>query len=127
MAQNFFDRAYSTTAQDAVKDLYEDWAETYDDDVTENGYMTPARCAAALASHLADQDAPVFDFACGTGLSGAELAAEGFTQIDGVDLSEAMLQTARGKGVYSSLLKAEPGALPEAKICLLYTSDAADE
>ena len=114
MTSKFFDRAYRTTEQEAVKDLYEDWAETYDADVAENGYVTPARCAAALASQLADKDAPILDFACGTGLSGAALASQGYSVIDGVDLSEAMLDEARKRGIYRALTRGEPDQPPPA-------------
>ena len=104
----FFDRAYGTTEQGEVQDLYEDWAATYDDDVIENGYETPGRCAAALAEFLSPPDTPIFDFACGTGLSGAALASLGFTVIDGVDISEAMLEVARKRGIYRDLRQTEP-------------------
>ena len=104
----FFDRAYGTTEQGEVQDLYEDWAATYDDDVIENGYETPGRCAAALAEFLSPPDTPIFDFACGTGLSGAALASLGFTVIDGVDISEAMLDVARKRGIYRDLRQTEP-------------------
>lgn len=112
MASKFFDRAYRTTEQHAVHDLYDDWAETYDADVIENGYVTPKRCAAALAMHLPTRDAPILDFACGTGLSGEAIAAHGFTVIDGVDLSDAMLKTARKRNIYRSLFKADPDQAP---------------
>ena len=113
MAQGFFDRAYATTAQDAIEDLYDDWAESYDADLTGNGYLTPGRCAAALAGQIDRRDAPILDFACGTGLSGAALAAEGFTVIDGIDLSAAMLRTARARGHYRHLVKADPDQPPD--------------
>lgn len=113
MSSTFFDRAYGTTKQADVQDLYEDWAETYDKDVTENGYQTPARCAAALAAHLSPHDAPIFDFACGTGLSGAALASVGFSVIDGVDISQAMLDIAAKRGVYRTLSAVEPEAEPD--------------
>ncbi len=109
----FFDRAYGTTAQDAVQDLYEDWADSYDDDLARNGYQTPARCAAALAAHLTPHDAPIFDFACGTGLSGAALASVGFSVIDGVDISQSMLDIAAKRSVYRSLMRAQPEADPD--------------
>jgi predicted TPR repeat methyltransferase len=112
MVSGFFDRVYRTTEQDAVESLYDDWAETYDADLIENGYLTPGRCAAALAAHLPERDAPILDFACGTGLSGAAIAAQGFTVIDGVDLSEAMLNVARKRGAYRNLFKADPDQPP---------------
>ncbi len=113
MGKKFFERAYRTTEQKEVEDLYEDWAATYDADVIENGYMTPARCASALASFLVERDAPILDFACGTGLSGMAVAEHGYTVIDGVDLSESMLETARKRGIYRALFKAEPDQAPD--------------
>ena len=112
MARDFFDQVYRTTAQDAVETLYDDWASSYDDDVTGNDYRTPGRVAAALAAHLPARETPVLDFACGTGLSGAALAAAGFTVIDGCDLSAPMLETARGRGIYRHLVKLAPDEAP---------------
>ena len=108
MTRDIFKRVYATTDPSDVEALYDEWAGRYDDDVTANGYATPARCAAALATHLPDRGAPILDFACGTGLSGAALAAEGFTVIDGVDLSDAMLRAARARGLYRCLTKIAP-------------------
>ncbi|MBK1695802.1 class I SAM-dependent DNA methyltransferase [Rhodovibrio salinarum] len=113
MASDFFDKVYRTTAQDAVETLYNDWAGTYDTDVTGNGYMTPGRVAAALAAHLPTPNTPILDFACGTGLSGAALAAEGFSVIDGCDLSGPMLETARTRGIYRHLFKLAPDEAPD--------------
>jgi predicted TPR repeat methyltransferase len=114
MTGSFFDRVYNTTDQDAVEELYADWAGSYDDDVTGRGYATPGRTAAALAAYLPARDTPILDFACGTGLSGEALAAEGFSVIDGCDLSEPMLQTARTRGIYRNLVKLAPDEAPDA-------------
>ncbi len=115
MGEKFFDKVYGTEGADALRELYDDWAETYDDDVTGAGYATPARCAAALAAHLTPHTAPILDFGCGTGLSGQALAALGFTTIDGVDLSEGMLETAAKRGVYRHLRRIEPDDIGVAK------------
>ena len=114
MTSDFFDKVYRTTAQDAVETLYDEWAGTYDDDVTGNDYRTPGRVAAALAAHLPARDTPILDFACGTGLSGLALAQEGFSVIDGCDLSDPMLETARSLGIYRHLVKLAPDEAPEA-------------
>lgn len=115
MAKNFFDKVYHTTEQDAVETLYDDWAATYDADVTGNDYRTPGRTAAALAAHLPRRDTPILDFACGTGLSGAALADAGFSVIDGCDLSQPMLETARARGIYRHLVKLAPDEAPDAR------------
>jgi SAM-dependent methyltransferase len=49
------------------------------------------------------------DLGCGTGRTGAWLAARGVGEIDGVDLSPGMLAAARARGVYASLREAEVG------------------
>jgi predicted TPR repeat methyltransferase len=115
MANDFFDKVYKTTDQDAVETLYDDWAGSYDADVTGNDYRTPGRVAAALADRLPDRSTPILDFACGTGLSGKALAEQGFTVIDGCDLSEPMLETARSLGIYRHLAKLAPDEAPDAK------------
>lgn len=115
MTEKFLEKAY--TARDAVqtRSLYDDWAASYDAEVSDNGYATPARCAKALAQFTDDLDAPVLDFGCGTGLSGKALAREGFTRVDGVDLSADMLAEAKGKYVYHELrqIDADENPLPE--------------
>lgn len=104
----FLDKVYAVDGADATRDLYDDWAPGYDAELAEAGYATPQRCAAALAAHVTDRAAPVFDVGCGTGLSGVALAAEGFTVIDGGDLSAGMIEEARKKGVYRDLVVTGP-------------------
>jgi len=55
------------------------------------------------------------DFGCGTGLSGLALKATGFAQIDGTDISEEMLEKARGRGIYQHLWSSAPGELAHVK------------
>ena len=105
MSNHSFHRVYHTTSQDSVETLYDDWAGTYDDDVTGNDYRTPGRVADAEAAHPPVGVAALHEFACGTGLSGAALAGVGFSVIDGCDLSEPMLETARARGIYRHLVK----------------------
>jgi predicted TPR repeat methyltransferase len=88
---------------------YDAWAGTYDRDLSASGYVAPERCAAALARFAPDRAAPLLDVACGTGVSGSALRAEGFTTIDGVDFAPEMLEKARAKGVYRTLTAADLG------------------
>lgn len=48
MAQEHFDRAYTVRTNDETKDLYDNWAATYDSDLTGVGYAQPARVAEAF-------------------------------------------------------------------------------
>lgn len=97
------DTVYELETSGDPAGFYDAWADGYDDELAENGYVTPRRCAEALAAHVADLSAPVLDLACGTGLSGAALRAAGFACIDGLDISEEMLARARARGVYRDL------------------------
>ena len=102
MAEKFLDKVYKARTAAETRALYDDWSATYEAEVAENGYATPARCADALARCVAF-DAAILDFGCGTGLSGLALRAAGFTTLDGVDLSADMLAQARAKGLYRAL------------------------
>lgn len=103
MGRSFLDKAYAARDAASTRRLYDDWAESYDTEVTGHGYVTPMRCAEALARFIDDPARPVLDFGCGTGLSGEALATAGFSTIDGCDLSPDMLREAEAKGVYRTL------------------------
>jgi predicted TPR repeat methyltransferase len=109
-ASYFLDNIYKTDGGESMRRYYDDWADTYDTDLDMNDYRTPGRCAAALAAHLDDLDAPILDFACGTGISGAALKDAGFTTIDGSDISDGMLEKARAKGAYRDLYRVDADA-----------------
>lgn len=100
MTENFLDKVYAARGEEQTREIYDNWAASYEAEVAQNGYATPGRCAQALAKVTEDLTAPVLDFGCGTGLSGLALKLAGFSTIDGVDLSAEMLAQAQAKGVY---------------------------
>ena len=111
MAKSFLATAYALDGPEAVTAFYQDWAASYDAEIEQNGYVTPRRCAEALAGLATNMAAPVLDLGCGTGLSGLALRAAGFSAIDGVDVSAAMLDQARAREcVYRNLTETSIGA-----------------
>lgn len=97
-------RAYDVRTRDEVRDLYRDWAESYDRDMVNHlDYVGPENVARLLDGHISDRQTAVLDVGCGTGLVGKHLAALGYTTIDGLDLSAEMLEVAGQKGVYRDL------------------------
>jgi predicted TPR repeat methyltransferase len=106
--------AYALQSQDAVKDLYRDWAHSYDTGFSVGqGYQIPREVALAFCG--AGGTGPVLDVGAGTGLVGEQLRALGVWDIDGVDLSADMLGVAATKGYYRDLIEADitqpmPGA-----------------
>lgn len=111
--QSFFDRipAESNTDADKCRDLYDEWASTYDHDLTDasHGYVGPQEAAKAVAKHNTKSGLLVLDAGCGTGLSGVALkeAVGADTVIDGVDISPGMLALAAKKEVYRNLQTAD--------------------
>jgi len=102
-------KAYAVETPDEVNDLYHDWAESYDQDLLSQDldYVAPQEAVQIFKSHFTQTSAAILDVGCGTGLSGLALANAGFTQIDGIDLSPAMLEQARQKKVYQTLQQAD--------------------
>lgn len=88
----------------ALTDLYRDWSDKYDSDVTTDGYVAPLMCAL-----LAEQAAPskgqakILDVGCGTGLVGKELHTRlPNATLVGADLSPEMTECASETGHYDS-------------------------
>jgi len=96
----FLDKVYDLDDARKTQELYRDWAASYDAELRDSGYASPARAAAAMAAQVADVTAPLLDLGCGTGLSGQAFRDAGFTTIDGTDFSEEMLAHAKTKGIY---------------------------
>ncbi len=93
-------------------ELYTEWADSYDNDVTSRGYHTPCRMAEALLQFKDQISGPILDFGCGTGISGVALTLAGFDQIHGTDITEEMLKRAEEKSVYQRLWLSQPGDTP---------------
>lgn len=119
MSNSFLDNAYVERDADATRTMYDDWAASYEAEVTANRYATPARCAEALADLVEDRSVPLLDFGCGTGLAGLAFKQAGFDVIDGVDLSPTMIEQARAKGIYRSIAQIEPDTAPDEEYPLI--------
>lgn len=106
--KKFLDKVYDLQTVADTRALYDDWSETYDQEVGGKGYVTPDRIAAALVQFMPHRDRPILDFGCGTGISGAAMKKAGFSTIDGCDLSAKMLDHAGKKTAYRNLWLAGP-------------------
>ncbi|GIZ41121.1 hypothetical protein CKM354_000443700 [Cercospora kikuchii] len=102
----FLEAAYKlkTGTEAECKALYEEWAETYDDDVlTGQAYVGPMLTAAAVKSHGGNLEGECLDAGTGTGLCAVALHQAGARTIDGIDLSEGMLRVAERTKVFREL------------------------
>ena len=90
-----------------VASRYDEWAQSYDDDLASWSYQAPAVVSEIVASRHPEVGS-VLDVGCGTGLVGRALRARGFAgRILGLDISPASLEIARETGAYDSLEPAD--------------------
>ncbi len=98
---HFDTRRYPTVS---VEEGYGEWAATYEDTVID---AMDLRLLARIQSVPWNQLQTAADLACGTGRTGAWLKQQGIPTLDGVDLTPAMLEGARAKGIYRQLFQAD--------------------
>ncbi len=97
------DAVYGAKTPEESRALYQAWAADYDADNLKKGYRLAGIAAALLARYLPRGEGPVLDAGCGTGLIGEALAIFGYQDIEGLDISERMLEGARARSVYQKL------------------------
>ena len=108
--------AYALETPDDNRNLYRNWASTYDDDFAlRNKYVYP-KSISSICAGLVDTTSQlsILDIGCGTGIVGTCLSELLRTSIiDGVDISPEMLEVAQSKiradanPVYSQLFEAD--------------------
>ena len=91
---------YSSKDNEELAERYDQWAESYDQELEEDyGWQIPQLMAEEL-SHLTPRSGRILDAGAGTGLVGRYLGALGYGDLVAMDLSNEMLNKAREKGVY---------------------------
>ena len=91
---------YSSKDNEELAERYDQWAESYDQELEEDyGWQIPQLMVEEL-SHLTPRSGRVLDAGAGTGLVGRYLGALGYGDLVAMDLSNEMLNKAREKGVY---------------------------
>jgi predicted TPR repeat methyltransferase len=93
-----------------VRDLFDKYARRFEDHlVRQLRYRVPELLAAQLQPLLPARPIDVLDLGCGTGLCGVLLKPLA-RSLTGLDVSENMLEEARAKDIYDTLVAGEIGA-----------------
>ena len=98
--------AYALDTPEGAKQLYADWAASYDQNfAAQQDYLLPeitARCFVDASGR-----GPVLDIGAGTGLCGFWLTQLGIRTIDATDISPDMLDQALRKDIYRDAIEAD--------------------
>ncbi len=95
------DEAYQINGPEDARRMYGDWAESYDESFGRAwGYIAPREIAGILKEQIAPE-AEILDIGAGTGLVAESLTGH---TVDALDITPEMLEVARGKGLYRSLM-----------------------
>ena len=80
------------TSKELLK-YYQDWSDNnkYNKDMVDWKYTAPRETVSVLKKYVFNKNSKILDAGCGTGLVGIELKKYGYTNIEGVDFSQNML------------------------------------
>ena len=97
---------YKITKSKELLKYYQNWTKKnkYNQDMVDLKYVAPKETVSVLKKHVLNNKYKILDAGCGTGLVGIELKKNGFSNIDGVDFSQNMLDLVP-KGIYKKIKK----------------------
>ncbi|MEE3024709.1 MAG: methyltransferase domain-containing protein [Pseudomonadota bacterium] len=107
---------YAAGSSTKIAEIYDRWSSTYDNHMEQVGYRHPAICVSLFSRYVPVDGQPLLDAGVGTGLIGELMRLIGYSNIDGIDISQGMLERARAKDIYAGLHVADmtrPLALPD--------------
>ena len=95
---------YQLNTSKEVLKYYKKWTakEKFNKDMVDWDYTAPINAVSLIKKYALKKNIQIFDAGCGSGLVGIEMQKNGYTNIDGVDLSQDMINLIP-KGVYQNL------------------------
>jgi len=82
-----------------LQDVYKEWASAYDYDNDHLlGTVSQPLSVQIFQEYIKDKSLRIIDVGCGTGLVGVELEKGGFSNFDGIDISQEMIDIAKQRG-----------------------------
>ena len=95
MKKNILDKLdiYKLKTSEELLKYYQDWADNnkYNKDMVDWNYTAPQEAVSIFKKYAFNKNFRILDAGCGTGLVGVELKKNGYSNIEGVDFSQSML------------------------------------
>jgi len=84
---------YKIKKPEELLKYYQDWTDNnkYNKDMVDWNYTAPQETVSVLRKYALDKNSKILDAGCGTGLVGIELKKYDYSNIEGVDFSQSML------------------------------------
>ena len=97
---------YKLTKSEELLKYYQDWTKKnkYNQDMVNWKYTAPQETVSVLKKYALNKKYKILDAGCGTGLVGIELKKYGYSNIEGVDFSQHMLDLVP-PGIYKKIKK----------------------
>jgi len=97
---------YKLTTSEELLKYYQDWTKQNKDnqDMVDWNYTAPQETVLVLKKYALNNKCKILDAGCGTGLVGIELKKCGYSNIEGVDFSQNMLDLIP-QGIYKKIEK----------------------
>ena len=99
---------YKLTTSEELLKYYQDWTKKnkYNQDMVNWKYTAPQETVSVLKKYVFNKNCKILDAGCGTGLVGIELKKCAYSNIDGVDFSQNMLDLIP-EGIYQKIEKVD--------------------
>ena len=84
---------YKINTPEELLKYYQNWTDNnkYNKDMVDWNYTAPQETVSVLRKYALDKNCKILDAGCGTGLVGVELKKYGYSNIEGIDFSQSML------------------------------------
>ena len=110
MKQDIIDKLdiYKIKTSEELLKYYQNWTNNnkYNKDMIDWNYSAPQETVSILKKYALNKNSKILDAGCGTGLVGIELKKYGYSNIDGVDFSQNMLNLVP-QGIYKKIEKVD--------------------
>ena len=103
----YLNKVYSSKNTKEVIRNYDKWAQSYDHDVTMDGYNFPSIISGLTSEFIRNKKTKILDAGCGTGLIAEKLHILGYSNFYGIDFSSKMLSIAKKRKIYKNLKKVD--------------------
>lgn len=94
---------YQSKSRAGLEAIYDQWAETYDADLHQVGYLHEPVITGLVCRHAPRKDSCILDAGAGTGAIGSLLNILGYNNLTALDMSEGMLAKARARKCYADV------------------------